>query len=141
MTKEQAEQAVRQYGSQRKASAALAVSRKTLRAALAGAAVAASAGRAPASAAGEDTVAVSDVLAGYDAVGKVLALVKEIPAGRIRKDDSIRSELGMSRDRWRAVRSSIRVSGHVYQLPSKEYVWGSKQTIAGIPAKLRELLA
>jgi len=88
-----------------------------------------------------DTLAVADVLAGYDAVGKVLALVKEIPAGRLRKDDSLKTEIGVGSERWRAIRGSMRVSGYVYQLPNKEYVWGSKSTIAGIPARLRELLA
>lgn len=88
-----------------------------------------------------DTLSLSDVLAGYDSVGKVLELVREIPTGRLRKDESLRAELGIGEKKWSAVRNSIRVSGYVYQLPNKEYVWGSKATIAGIPAKLRELLA
>ena len=87
-----------------------------------------------------NSVPVADVLREFDVVGKTIALARAIPAGRVKSDETMRFEIGVGVERWRSVRNSARVAGYVYQLPDKSWVWGSKQTIASLPGRLRDML-
>ena len=87
-----------------------------------------------------DCIVLDDILDQYDIIGRVLSVIEEIPDGHVRPDESIRTELGIGESKWRAVRNSTRVSGHVIQLPDRVWVWGSIRTISEIPSRLRELL-
>jgi hypothetical protein len=84
------------------------------------------------------TVSLDSVLGGFDVVGQLIAIVKALPAGTVKKDEDLRMDLQVGDEKWRRVRKSERVSGYVYRLPDGAWVWGNKATIASIPGKLRE---
>lgn len=140
MQKEEAQQAIEKYGSVAKASKAMGVGWHTLARAL-GKEEGGRCGRVHAPFTTPDAdLSVAAVLASHDLVGRAVAIVGDIPAGKLRPDEQVRRELGVGHDRWKIVRGSARLSGHWLLLPDRTCVWGRKATIADVAERMKELL-
>lgn len=86
------------------------------------------------------TFSIESAIQPHDKVALVLGIVKGIPAGQLMADDTVRKEIGVGGDRWRAIRGSTRLSGLWYKMPDGTLVWGQKATVAQVEARIREVL-
>ena len=69
----------------------------------------------------------------------VLAVVKKIPAGQVMNDNDVRVAVGISDQRWRKVRGSLRLNSCWMKLPGNAIVWGRESTIKNVTERIREL--
>lgn len=132
MNQSEAAALVKKHGNKEAAARASGVSARTIGRALGGKAMA-----VPVSAA---TVSLADIIRPHDMVGKAVAAVAGVPAGRLMTDEALRREVGVGDGRWRSVRGSARLSGHWYAMPDKSLVWGNKATITALSAKMKEIV-
>lgn len=89
---------------------------------------------------GMKTLTMDALVQQHDKVGEVLSIIKGLDSGQFVDDDDVRQEVGLGAERWRRVRGSTRLAGYWYQTPSRQTVWGSKQSIAALAERMKELM-
>ena len=141
MTAKEAQRLVEMHGGYRAAERATGIDRKKLSGIINGkqGGAMATAKTAEKPVEQSNLMSVSDVIAPHDKVAGALKVITDIPQGKLMSDEALRKEVGVSDDKWRRVRGSVRLSGYWTVLPDKSMVWGSKQTVKTVADKIKEL--